>query len=65
MSGNTTFLRGFVGFKEIFIHADALQEKIDVFKLENGELLQFVIKMDVISITIHELAHLKIQKVIV
>lgn len=60
---NTPYLRGFVGFNEIFIHADHIQGKIDQFKMNDEDLLQFLCKMEIISITIHELAHLKIRKV--
>lgn len=60
---NTPYLRGFVGFNEIFIHADHIQGKIDQFKMNDEDLLQLLCKMEIISITIHELAHLKIRKV--
>ncbi|XP_037035951.1 uncharacterized protein LOC119074095 [Bradysia coprophila] len=54
-------LRGFVGLEELFIHTDHFRQKINDFK-GSLEQLQLVSKMDIISIAIHEYAHLKIRQ---
>lgn len=55
-------LRGFAGFDEIYIHAAHFQDKIDTFP-GDVELLQLICKIDVISLSIHELSHIKMRKV--
>lgn len=58
----TSTLRGFSGYDNIFINAEHFQQKFDLFK-GNVEQLQLLAKMDIISVTIHELAHVMIRKV--
>ncbi|KAG4077066.1 hypothetical protein HA402_016053 [Bradysia odoriphaga] len=54
-------LRGFAGLEELFIHTDNFRQKINDFD-GSLEQLQLVCKMDIISIAIHEYAHLKIRQ---
>lgn len=63
VENSTRILRGFVGFQEIFIHADHIHQKIDTFD-GNVDVLQLICKMDIISLVVHELAHIKIRKVL-
>lgn len=55
-------LRGFAGFNEIYIHVSHFQDKIDKFS-GDVEILQLICKIDLISLAIHELSHVKIRKV--
>ncbi|KAG4074404.1 hypothetical protein HA402_000383 [Bradysia odoriphaga] len=54
-------VRGFAGFGEFFINSYHFQEKFRHFG-ESIELLQVIAKMDIISLTVHELAHINIRK---
>lgn len=61
----TTMLRGFSGVNEIFINADHFQKKFDAFKVDLDSdvvLLDLLAKMDIISVTIHEISHVMIRK---
>lgn len=58
----TSTLRGFSGRDEIFINTDHFREKIDGFK-GDLQLLQILAKIDIISVVLHEFAHVKIRKV--
>ena len=55
-------VRGFSGFEEFFINTFHFQQKIAHFQ-ETVDLLQVVAKMDIIALSVHELAHVNIQKV--
>lgn len=57
-----TIVRGFAGFDEIFINADHFRRKFDSFD-GTVEQLRLLAKMDIISVTLHELAHVMIRKV--
>lgn len=62
----TTVLRGFSGLNEIFINANHFRTKFDSFASDSDQdlgLLQLLAKMDIICVTIHELAHVMFRKV--
>lgn len=57
------FVRGFAGFGEIFVNTQHFHQKIRDFG-GDIDMLQVVAKLDVISLAVHELAHIQIRKVI-
>lgn len=62
VSSDDEHLRGFVGISEIFINATHFQKKIARFE-GSLDALQLIAKMDIISVSIHEVAHLRFRKV--
>lgn len=55
-------LRGFVGFNVIYVHSSHFQTKIDSYKGDD-DLLDSILKIDLICLAIHELSHIRIRKV--
>lgn len=62
MENVATVVRGFSGFDEIFINATHFRKKFNSFEGDEG-LLQLLAKMDIISLALHEFAHVMIRKV--
>lgn len=57
-------LRGFSGINELFINESYFSAKISEWK-SNTRLLNSITKMDLITIALHECAHVRIRQVII
>jgi hypothetical protein len=55
-------LRGFFGINELFINENYFLAKISEWK-SNARLLDSITKMDLITIALHEYAHVRIRQV--
>ncbi len=55
-------LRGFAGINELFINENYFSAKISEWKSDT-RLLDSIIKMDLITIALHECAHVRIRQV--
>lgn len=64
MENITSYVRGFSGFDEIFVNAESFQKKFDSFEGDDDTFLRLLAKMDIISVVIHEFAHIIIRKVL-